>query len=238
MLVIIVCISKHPFPNLHKDNIYLDGLWWVLCMMIFKVHSTMYCPSGMKEIFSSVQLSSVSQLCLTLCDPMYYSMPGFPVQYQLPKHAQTHVHWVSDDIQPPHSLSSVFCLLLPSIFPSIKVCYNESILHIRWPKYWSFNFSISPSNEYSGLISFRIDWLDLLAVQGTLKSLLQHHSSKASILGCSAFFMVQLSHSYMTTGKNIALTRWTFVGKVMSLLFNMLCRFVIAFLPRSKHLLI
>ena len=127
-------------------------------------------------------------------------------------------------------------LLLPSsIFPSTRVFSNESVLHIRWPKYWSFSFNISPSNEYSGLIFFRMDWLDLLAVQGTLKSLLQHHSSKASILQCSAFFIVELSHSYMTTGKTIALTRWTFVGNVMSLLFNMLSRLVISFLPRSKR---
>ena len=129
-------------------------------------------------------------------------------------------------------------LLPPSIFPSIRVFFSFSVLHIRWPKYCSFSFSISPSKEYSGLISFRMDWLDLLAVQGTLKSLLQHHSSKASILWHSAFFMVQLSHPYMTTRKTIALTRWTFVGKVMSLLFNMLSRLVIAFLPRSKCLLI
>ena len=129
-------------------------------------------------------------------------------------------------------------LLLPSIFPSIRVFSNESALHIRWPKYWNFSFSFSPINEYSGLISFRMDWLDLLAVQGTLKSLLQNHSSKASILRCSAFFIVQLSQPYMTTGKTIALTRWTFVGKVMSLIFNMLFRLVITFLPRSKHLLI
>ena len=128
-------------------------------------------------------------------------------------------------------------LLLPSIFPSIRVFSNESALHIRWPKYWSFSFNISPSNEYSGLISFKTDWLDLLAVQRTLKSLLQHHSSKAAILLCSAFFIVQLSHPYMTTGKIIALTRWIFVGKVMSLLFNMLSRLVITFLPRSKCLL-
>ena len=131
-------------------------------------------------------------------------------------------------------------LLLPSIFPSIRVFSNESVLHIRWPKYWSFSFSISPSNEYSGLISFRMDWLDLLAVQGILKSLLQHHISKAWILQCSAFFMVQLSHPYMTTGKTMALTKWTFVGKVMSLLFNMMSKFVIAFLPRrfsSKEVL-
>ena len=129
-------------------------------------------------------------------------------------------------------------LLLPAIFSSISVFSNNSVLHITWPKYWSFNFSISSSNEYSGLISFRMDLFHLLAVQGTLKSLLQHHSSKASILRCSTFFIVQLSYPHMTTGKNIALTRWTFVGKVMSLLFNILSRLVIAFLPRSKHLLI
>ena len=128
-------------------------------------------------------------------------------------------------------------LLLPSVFPSISVFSSESVLHIRWPKYWSFSFSTSPSNEYSELISFRIDWLDFLAVQGTLKILLQNHSSKALILWCSAFFIVQLSHPYMTTGKTTALTRWTFVGKVMSLLYNMLSRLVITFLPRSKHLL-
>ena len=129
-------------------------------------------------------------------------------------------------------------LLLPLIFPSIRVFSNESVLHIRWPNYWSFSFSISPSNEYSGLISFRMDWFDFLAVQATLKSLLQHRSSKASILQHSAFFILQLSHPYMTTGKNIALNRWTFVSKVMSLLFNKLSRLVIAFLPRSKRLLI
>ena len=128
-------------------------------------------------------------------------------------------------------------LLSPSIFPSIRVFFNESVFHIRWPKFWSFSFSTSPSNEYSGLISFRIDWLDLLAVQGTLKSLLQHHSLKESILRCSALFIVQLSHPNITTGKTIALTRWTSVGKVTSLLFNMLSRLLIAFLPRSKSLL-
>ena len=129
-------------------------------------------------------------------------------------------------------------ILLPSIPPSIRVFSKESALHIRWPKYWNFSFSISLSSEYSGLISFRIDWSDLLAVQGTLKSLLQHHNSKASVLQCSAFFIVQFSHPYMTTGKTIVLTIWTFVGKMMSLLLNMLSRFVIAFLPRSKRLLI
>ena len=141
-----------------------------------------------------------------------------------------------ESVMPSNHLILCRPLLLPSIFPSIRVFSDESVLCIRWPKYWSFSFSISPSNEYSGLISFKIDWLDLLAVQGTSKSLLQHHSSKASVLQCSALFMVQLSHPYMITGKTIALTRWTFVGKVMSLLFNMLSRLVIAFLPRSKRL--
>ena len=129
-------------------------------------------------------------------------------------------------------------LLLPPIPPSIRVFSNESALHMRWPKYWRFSFSISPSNEHQGLISFRMDWVDLLAVQGTLKSLLQHHSSEASVLRHPVFFTIELSHPYMTTGKTIALARWTFVGKVMSLLFNMLSRLVITFLPRSKHLLI
>ena len=128
-------------------------------------------------------------------------------------------------------------LLLPSVLPSIRIFYNESALCIRWPKYWRFSFSISSSNDYSGLISFRMDWLDLLAVQRTVKSLLQYHSSKASILQCSAFIMVQFSHPYMSTGKTLALTRWTFVSKVMSLVFNMLSKLVIAFFPRSKRLL-
>ena len=144
-----------------------------------------------------------------------------------------------ESVMPSNHL--IFChplLLLPSIFPSIRVFSNESVLHIRWPKYWSFSFNISPSNEHSGLISFRMDWLDLLAVQGTLKSLLQHHSSRASIFQHSAFYIDQLSHPYMTTGKTITLTRWTFVGKVRPLLFNMLSRLVITFLPRSKCLLI
>ena len=160
------------------------------------------------------QLSSVAQSCLTLSDPMNRSTPGLPAHHQLPEFTQTHVHRVGDAIQPSH-------LLPPSIFPSIRVFSNESVLHIRWQKYWSFSFNISPSNEHPGLISFRMDLLDLLAVQGTLKSLLQHHSSKASILWGLAFFIVQLSHPYKSTGKTIALTRWTFVGKVMSLLFNM-----------------
>ena len=137
-----------------------------------------------------------------------------------------------------HLILCHLLLLLPSIFPSIRVFSNDSALHIRWPKYWSFSFNISPSNEHPGLVSFRMDWLNLLAVRGTLKSLLQHHTSKASILLCSAFFIVQFSHPYMTTGKTIALTRWTFNVKVISLPFNMLSRFAITFLPRSKCLLI
>ena len=163
-------------------------------------------------------------------------MPGLPVHHQLLEFTQAYVHRVSD----PSSHLILCCplLLLPPIPPSIRVFSNESALRIRWPKYCSFSFSISPSNEHPGLISFRMDWLDLLAVQGTLKSLLQHHSSKASILLHSAFFIVQLSHPYMNTGKTIALTRWTFVGKVISLLFNMLSRLVITFLLRSKRLLI
>ena len=153
-------------------------------------------------------------LCPALCDLMNCSSPGFPVLHYLPEFAQTHVHWVWVML----SNRLILCcplLLLPSIFPSIRVFSSESALCTRWLKYWSFSVSISLSNEYSGLIYFRMDWLDLLAVQGSLKSLFQQHSSKASILWCSAFFMVQLSHPYMTTGKTIALTRWTFVGKVM-----------------------
>ena len=161
------------------------------------------------------------------------STPDLPVHHQLPELAQAHDHWVGDAIQPSHPLSSPS---LPAFnFPSIRVFCNELAICIRWPKYWSFTFSISPSNEYSGLISFSTDWFEL-AVQGTLKSLLQHHSSKASILLHSDFFMVQISHPYMTTGKTIPLTRQNFGGKVTSLLFNMLSRFVMAFLPRSKHL--
>ena len=176
---------------------------------------------------------SVTKSCLTLCDPVDCSTPGFPVCYHLLEFAQTHVHWV---MMPFNHLILYHCLLLPpSIFPSIRVFSIESALCIRWPKYW--RFSISPSNEYSGLIPFRIGLLDLLAVQETL-CLPQHHSSKASVLRCSAFFVVQLSDLYLTTGKAVALTRWTFVGKVMSLLFNMLSRLVIAFPPRSKRVLV
>ena len=181
-----------------------------------------------------LQFSSAAQSCLILCDPVDCCMPSFPVHHQLPELAETHVHQLGDAIQPSHPLSSPS--LPASFFHRIRVFSSVSVLCIRWPKYSSFSFSISPSNEYSGLISFKIDWCDLLAIQRTLKSLLHHHSSKALILWHSAFFMVQFSHPYMTTGKTIALTRQTFVDKLMSLLFNMLSRFVIAFLPRSKHL--
>ena len=188
------------------------------------------------DTFVSVQFSSFSQSCPTLCDPMDCSTPGLPVHPQFPEFTQTQVHRVSDAIQSSHPLSSpsppTFNLSQHQGFSS------ESVLRIRWPKYWSFGSNISPSNEYSRLISFKIDWLDLLAVQGTLKSLLQQHSSKASILWHSAFFTVHLSHPYVTPGKTIALTRWPFIGKVMSLIFNMLSRLVIIFLLRSKHLLI
>ena len=175
------------------------------------------------------QFSSVAQSCLTLCDPINCSTPGLPVHYQLPEFTQTQVHRVGDAIH--HLILCRPLLLLPPIPPSIRVISNESTLHMSWPKYWNFSSSIIPSKEIPGLISFRMDWLDVLAVQGTPKSLLQHHHSKASILRCSAFFTVQLSHSYTTTGKTIALTRRTFVGKVMSLLLNMLSRLVITFLP-------
>ena len=181
---------------------------------------------------AEAQFSSVQSLShVRLCNPMNCSMPGLPVHHQLPEFTQTHVHRA---VMPSLILCRPLLLLRP-IPPSIRVFSNESTLLMRLPKYWSFSFSISPSNEHPGPISFRMDWLDLLAVQGTLKSLLQHHSSKASVLWCSAFFTVQLSHPYTTTEKTIALIRWTFVGKVMSLLLNMLSRLVITFLLRSKH---
>ena len=191
--------------------------------------------SRIKKLHNSHQFSSVAQSRSTLCDPMDCSVPGFPIT-----NSQSLLKLVSIESVMPSNYLILCCplLLSPSTFPSIRVFSNESVLRIRWPKYWSFSFSISPSNEYSGLISFRMDWLDLLAVQRTLKSLLQHHSSKASILRRSAFSIVQLLHPYMTTGKTIAFTSETFVGKVMPLLFNMLSRLVMAFLPRSNCLLI
>ena len=181
---------------------------------------------------SSVQFSSVAESCPTLCGPMNCSTPGHPVHHQLPKFSQS---MPIELVMPSSHL--ILChplLFLPPIPPSIRVFSNESTLRMKWTKYWSFSFSIIPPKEHPGLISFRMDWLKFLAVQRTLKSLLQHHSSKASILRHSGFFTVQLSHPYTTTGKTIVLTRWTFVGKVMSLLFNMPSRLVITFLPRSK----
>ena len=184
----------------------------------------------------SVQFSSGTQSCLTFCNPMNCSTPGLLVHHQLPEFTQTHVHRVSDSIQPSHPVIPFSSC--PQSFPAPGSFPMSQLFTSGGQSIASFSFSISPSNEYPGLISFRMDWFDRLAVQGTLKSLLQRHSSKASILQCSAFFIVQLSHPYVTTGKTIALTRWTFVGKVMSLLVHMLSRLVIIFLPRSKRLLI
>ena len=187
-----------------------------------------------QSCFSSVQFSSVAQSCPTLCDTMNCSTPDLPVI----TNPQSLLKLMSIESVMPSNYLILCCplLLLPSSFSSIKVFSNKSVLHIRRPKYWSFSPGISPSKEYSGLISFGMDWLDLLAVQRTLKSLLQHHNSKASILQHSAFFIVQLSYPYMTTGKTIALTRRTFVGKVMSLFFNMLSRLVMTFLPRRNFM--
>ena len=184
------------------------------------------------------QFSSVAQSCPTLCNPMNRSTPGLPVHHKLPEFTQTYAYQVGDAIQPSHPLSSP-----PPPAPNPSQHHGlfywvNSLNEVAKVPVWSFSFSNSPSNEHPGLISFRMDSLDLLAVQGTLKSLLQHHSSKPSIFRCSAFFTVQVSHPYMNTGKTIALTRWTFVSKVMSLLFNMLSRLIITFLPRNKHLLI
>ena len=191
---------------------------------------------GISELkWTGFQFSSVSQVCQTLCDPWTAAC-----KTSLSITTSRSLLKLMSIVLVIPSIHLILCLplFLPSAFPSIRVFSKESTLCIKWPTYWNFSFNISPSNEYSGLISFSMDWLDLLAVQRTLKSALQHHSSKASIFQCSAFFIVQLSHPYMTTGKIIALTRWTFVGKVMCVLFNMLSRLVITFLPRSKRLLI
>ena len=213
--------------------------WLIWCIKKVSSRVTLLPPSFVLPASSppdpTSSWCSVSKSCSTLCDPVNCSTPGFPVLHYLPQFIHTHVHWISDAIQPSHPL-------LPPSLPALNLSQHsifskESALPIRWSKYCSFSFSISPSNEYSGLISFRIDWFDL-AIQGTLKNLLKHCSSKVSVFQHLAIFMVQLSHLFMTTGKTIALTLWTFVGKVMSLLFNILSRFIIAFLPRSKHLLI
>ena len=195
------------------------------------------CPTlcNPMDCISSFQVSSVTQSCPTLRNLMNHSTPGS--MYITNSRSLLKLMSIESVMPYSHIILCRPLLLLPPIPPSIRVFSNESVLHIRWPKYWSFSFSISPSSEHPGLISFRIDWLDCLAVQGTLKSLPQHHSSKASIFRHSAFFTIQLSHPYTTTGKTIVLTRRTFVGKVMSLLLNVLSRLVITFLPRSKHLL-
>ena len=227
------CISSPPW--------YYWLLWFLrvdhfkcieFCYLYFANYTHVY-----PQLFSfSLSVSSVAQLCPTLCDPMDCSMPGFPVRHQLPELAQTHIHQVRDAIQSSHSLSSHF-------YPAFNLSQHQGLfqcissLH-QVAKVLELQFQHQSFQWIFGLISFRNDWFDLLEVQGTLRSLLQHHSSKAPILWCSDFFMVQLSHPYMTTGETIALTRWIFVGKVMSLLFNMLSKLVIAFLPRSKCLLI
>ena len=203
-----------------KNFAYYKYINWELrSLIVFSCVTPIYVSTSIRWEFSFLSFfilhfSSVqsTKSCLTLCDPMNCSMPGFPVHHQL---LELKLMSIESVMPSNHLILCHSLLLLPSIFPSIRVFSNDSVLHIRWPKYWSLNFSINPSNEYSGLISFKIDWFDLLAVQGTLKSLLQHHSSKASILQCSAF-----SHPYMTIGKTIALIRRTLIGKVMSLLFN------------------
>ena len=222
-----------PFP----ESTVMQGrsTYWNAIPEKFPLSEIFNFTSCSKHWLASVQFSHA--VVSDFADPMDCSTPGLPVHHQLLELTKIHVH--QESVMPSNHLILCHPLLLPpSILQSIRVFSSEWVLRMRWPKYWSFSFSISPSNEYSELISFRIHWLDLPAVQGTLKSLLQHHSSKASILRRSAFFTVQLSHPYMTTRKTIALKRWTFVGKVMSLLFNMLPRLVIAFLPRSKHLFI
>ena len=236
--------SAHEIDSLGKNTgvgccALLQGIFQneglnlcLLRLLYWQVGSLPLVPPG--KPFSVYQFSP--HIVSDPCHPMDFSMPGFPVH----EHPQSLLKLISTASAMP-SNHLILCrplLLLPSIFPSIRVFLNESVLHIRWPKYWSFSFSISLSSEYSGLISFRMSWLGLLAVQETLKSLHQHHSSKASVLWHSAFFIVQLSHPYMATGKTMVLTRRIFVGKVLSLLFNMLSWLVIAFLPRSKRLLI
>ena len=231
-LCIFQCVSFHP---LFSDD---DGIINSMDIRFSKLQETWRAASWVARIWTqfrnwaTVQLLSHVLLFVTPWTAAHQASLSIPNSWSFLKHMSIELVIPSN-----HLILCCSLLLLPSIFPSIRVFSNESVLRINWPKYWSFSFNISPSNEHSGLIFFRMDWLDLLAVQGTLKSLLQHHSSKASVLQCSTFFIVQLSHSYMTIRKTIALTGWTFVGKVMSLLFNMLSRMVIAFLPQRKHLL-
>ena len=229
----------YEYRKLAKSKYWVEQLYFQKCDKYYFKLCTIFISTSSNILyleFHWAQFTSVTQSHPTLCNPWIAACQAS---------LSTTSSWsllklmsIKSVMPSPHLILCRPLLLLPPIPPSIRVFSNESALCIRWPKYWSFSFSISPSNEHSGLISFRMDWLDLLAVQGTLKSLLQYHSSKASIFQCSAFFTVLLSHPYMTTGKTIALTRRTFVDKVMSLLFNMLPRLVITFLPRSKHLLI
>ena len=228
--------QRHRQPSNHEGLVCqarVTTLSWNQASERFQVEWDSYAAVPPNKLFGSVQLLSRVQLFETPWTAACQASLSITNSWSLPKRMSTESVMPSNHLILCHPL-----LLLPSIFPNIRVFSNESALHIRWPKYWSFSFSISPSNEHPGLISFRMDWLDLLAVQGTLKSLLPHHSSKASILQCSAFSIVQLSHPCMTTGKTIALTRQTFVDKVMSLLFNMLSMLVITFPPKSKRLLI
>ena len=226
----VMQIDPGSIPRLGRSPEEGNGNPLVWCMIL---HETLYSTSICFFQFSSVQLLSHVRLFATPWTAAHQASLSITNSRSPPKLMSIESVMPSSHLILCHPL-----LLLPSIFPSIRVFSNASAFCIRWPKYWSFSFSISPSNEHPGLVSFRMDWLDLLAVQGTLKSLLQHHSSKSSILRHSVFLIVQLSHPYMTTGKTIALTRQTFVGKVMSLMFNILSRLVISFLPRSKHLLI
>ena len=219
---------KHVSPQL-PTHLYLCNLLACCPVAVHTPDQLLHFCTRSCSLFCSA-----AQLCPSLCNPMDSSTPGFHVHHQLTELAQTHVHPVGDPSS--HLILCCTLLFLPSMFTSIRVFYSKSVLRIRWLKYWSFSFSISPSDEYSGLISFRTGWFNLLAVQRTLKGLLQHHSSKTSVLCCSAFLMVQPSHPYMIIGKTIALTRWIFVSKVMSLLFNMLSRLVIAFLPGASVL--
>ena len=222
------CFLSHLFPLLWQQTntlritleVSLQQKIWILYIRILEVLQCSSVQSLSRVRLFMTPWTAACQASLSITNS-WSSLRLMSIESMMPSNHLILCH-------PP--------LLLPTIFPSIRVFLDESILRIRWPKYWSFSFSISPSNEYSGLISFRVDWLDLFTVQGALKSLLQCHSSKASILWCSAFFIVQLSHPYVTTGKTVALTRWIFVDKVMSLLFNMLCSLVIAFFPRSKRL--
>ena len=229
-----LCFSLYN-PQKTLMKVLVSQLYPALCEPHELQLNRFLCPWNFPGKNTGVEFSSVIYWCPTLCNPMNCSMPGLPVHHQLLETTQTHVHWVGDAIQTSHPLLS------PS--PALNLSQHQGLFQCvssphQGPEYWSFSFNISPSNEYPGLISFRMDWLDILAVQETLKSLLQNHSSKALILLHSAFFIVQLSHPYTTTGKTIALTRRIFVGKVMSLFFNMLFRLIITFLPRSKRLLI